>query len=240
MLNMLVIEDNITQCKQLVNFISSSISNIKLYSMTFNGNEALNIIKKEKIDIILLDLILPDISGIKILEYIEKNNLFNYKNSIIIISGEANLHPELFKNPYIYSCFQKPIDFDSIIHCLEKIINDENTSKKELIIKEKINIELNKLNFNFSYVGTKYLSECIYELYKRELSSFNLSKDIYPIIARKYSTSHTNIKCNIFQATLNSYYDCEQYKLEKYFGRYFLSKPKTKDIIYKVLENIKK
>lgn len=239
MLNMLVIEDNITQCQQLVNFISSSISNIRLYSMTFNGNDALNIIKKEKIDIILLDLILPGISGIKILEYIEKNNLSNYKNSIIIVSGEANSHPELFRNPYIYACFQKPLNFNSIIQCLEKIVNDEKHSREESLIKEKINKELNKLNYNFSYIGTKYLSECIYELYKRNISSFNLSKDIYPLIAKKYSTSNTNIKCNIFQATLNSYYDCEQNKLEKYFGRHFYSKPQTKDIIYKILENIK-
>lgn len=45
MFNMLVIEDDALQCKQLVNIISSSISNIKLYSMSFNGEEALEIIK---------------------------------------------------------------------------------------------------------------------------------------------------------------------------------------------------
>lgn len=239
MLNILVIEDDVIQCQQLVNIISSQINDVKIYNMAFNGEEALDIIKKEKIDVILLDLILPGISGINILEYIEKNNLSNYKKSIIIVSGEANLHPELFRNPYIYACFQKPLNFNSIIQCLEKIINDEKNSGEELLIKEKINKELSKLNYNFSYIGTKYLSECIYELYKRNISSFNLSKDIYPLIAKKYSTSNTNIKCNIFQATLNSYYDCEQDKLEKYFGKHFYSKPQTKDIIYKILENIK-
>ena len=61
MFNMLVIEDDALQCKQLVNIISSSISNIKLYSMSFNGEEALEIIKNSDIEIILMDLILPDI-----------------------------------------------------------------------------------------------------------------------------------------------------------------------------------
>lgn len=72
MLNMLVIEDNVIECQQLINIISSQISDLKLYSMTFNGKDALDILEKDKIDIILLDLILPDISGINIIEYIER------------------------------------------------------------------------------------------------------------------------------------------------------------------------
>lgn len=239
MLNMLVIEDNVIECQQLVNIISSHISNIKLYSMTFNGEEALDILKKNKIDVILLDLILPGISGINILEYIEKNKLYNYEKSIIIVSGETYMHPELINNPYIYSCYQKPVLFDNIIQCLENIIIDKENDSKQLNIKNKINNELDKLNFNFSYIGTQYLSECIYEIFINNFLSFNLSKDIYPIIARKHSTNVNNIKCNIFQATLNSYYDCEQNKLEKYFKRYFYEKPKTKDIIYTILEYIK-
>lgn len=239
MLNMLVVEDNITQCQQLVNFISSSISSLKLYSMTFSGNEALDIIKSKSIDIIMLDLILPDISGIKILEYIEENKLFNYENSIIVVYGEAYLHPELFKNQYIKACFQKPLNYDLIIQCLENIIKDKNNDTNQLFIINKINKELDKLNYNFSYIGTQYLSECIYEIYINNILSFNLSKDIYPIIAKKHSTNVNNIKCNIFQATLNSYYDCEQNKLEHYFKRYFYEKPKTKDIIYTILKYIK-
>lgn len=239
MLNMLVIEDNVIQCQQLVNIISSQIFDIKLYSMTFNGEEALDILKKEKIDVILLDLILPGISGINILEYIEENKLSNYEKSIIIVSGEAYMHPELVNNSYIYSCFQKPVNFNTILQCIENIIRDKNNYKKQVIIKNKINRELDKLNYNFSYIGTQYLSECIYEIYIKNLLSFNLSKDIYPIIAKKHSTTVNNIKCNIFQSTLNSYCDCEQKKLEQYFKRYFYDKPKTKGIIYTILEHIK-
>ena len=189
--------------------------------------------------VILLDLILPGISGINILEYIAENKLSNYEKSIIIISGEAYMHPELIKNPYIYSCFQKPVNFNTILQCIENIIRYKNNDTNQSIIKNKINKELDKLNYNFSYIGTQYLSECIYEIYIRNLSSFNLSKDIYPIIAKKHSTNINNIKCNIFQATLNSYCDCEQTKLEQYFKRYFHEKPKTKDIIYTILEYIK-
>ena len=240
MFNMLVIEDDALQCKQLVNIISSSISNIKLYSMSFNGEEALEIIKNSDIEIILMDLILPDISGIQILEYIEKNELVRLKKSIIIVSGEAYLHPNLYKNKYIKNSFQKPINFDKIIQSINEIIIDKNKRIDEMLIKNKIYKELNELNYNFSYIGTQYLCEIIYEIYVTEKTTKNLSKNVYPIISRKHSTTINTVKCNIFHATMNSYYDCDQNKLERYFGRRFLSKPTTMDVINKILDNIKK
>ena len=202
MLNMLVIEDNVIECQQLINIISSQISDLKLYSMTFNGKDALDILEKDKIDIILLDLILPDISGINIIEYIERKKLSNYENSIVVVSGETYLRPEFSKNTYIYSCFQKPINFNALVQCIENIIKDKNNNINQLIIKDKINNELGKLNYNFSYIGTQYLSECIYEIFTKNLKSFNLSRDIYPLIAKKHSTNVNNIKCNIFKQRL--------------------------------------
>lgn len=240
MLKMLIIEDKVMECQQLINYISSKIQNLKLYNVFFNGMDSLETIKKEKVDIILLDLRLPDISGVNIIEYIEKNNLIKYKNSIIVISGEINKHPSLFRNPYIYNCFQKPINFDIIIQTLEKMMEEKYNINQERIIKHMINEELSKICFNFSYTGTQYISECIFEIYIKKLTSFNLEKQIYPIIAQRHSTNISNIKSNIFQAILNSYLECEHSKLEKYFNRRFLAKPKTKDIIFEVLEKIKK
>lgn len=238
MLNMLVVEDDILQCQQLVNFISSSIPTIKLHTMSFNGKEALDIIKNNLVDIILLDLKLPDISGIEILEYIENNNLKNYRDSIIVISGETNLHTNLFTNSYIYACFQKPTNLNIVVENLEKLIENKKEIHDEQNIKFLISKELEYLGYNFSHIGTQYLHDCIYYLYKNERLNANLSRDIYPIIAKKYSTTTNNIKCNIFQATNNSYCECEENKLLSYFGRYLLSKPTTKNVIYTILHHI--
>lgn len=239
MFNILIIEDDAIQCKQLVNFISSSITDLKLYSMTFNGNEALEIIKNKKIDIIILDLLLPDISGLNILQYIEENKLSNYKNSIIIISGEANQHPELFRNEYVNYCFQKPVNFDLILKCLQDMINEKNKQLSENIIKEKIYKELEKLRYNFSHIGTHYLCECIFELYLNKDNIMNLSKNVYSVIAQRHSTTINNVKCNIFQANLNSYYECEEVEFDKYFNFNICCKPKNIDVITTVLEHLK-
>lgn len=99
--------------------------------------------------------------------------------------------------------------------------------------------ELENLKYNFSYLGTKYLCECIYECYnKNKIYDINLNKDIYPIISKKYHKTISSIKANIFQATSIMYYEIEEQILQEYFGYNVRSKPKTKDIITRVLQKL--
>ena len=176
--------------------------------MCFCGKEALQIIKDEKVDIIFLDLELPDISGMQILKFIEDNNLEKYKNSIIVVSGNTYLYPDLSHNPYIYAIIQKPVNSEILTKCLREVSNDKKHPTNESFIKLKINKELEYLCFN------------------------------YPVVAKKFSTTVNNVKCDIFQATNISYYECEEYKMKEYFCSFSSSKPKTKDVISEVLKHL--
>lgn len=238
MLNMLIVEDNIFQCKQLINFISSSNPEIKLYKMCFSGKEALQEIKNNNIDIIFLDLKLPDISGNNIIDFIQKNNLEKYKNSIIIISSYLHLFPHLLKNPYIYATISKPINIELLNTYIKSLINEKRYLLNENIIKSQIDKELEYLHYNLSHIGSIYLRECIYLIYIHNDYISNLSKKVYPIIAKKFSVSPNNVKCNIFQATNISYFESDEEILNKYFNRYLISKPKTKDVICEILYHL--
>ena len=88
---LLVIEDNIMQSKEIINYLSENNENIKLYNMSYTYKEAINIVKNQKADIILLDLKLPDGSGAEIVEYIQQNNITKYLQSIIVISSERKI-----------------------------------------------------------------------------------------------------------------------------------------------------
>lgn len=95
------------------------------------------------------------------------------------------------------------------------------------------------MNYNFTYIGTRYLAQCIYESYHRvNKYDINLNRDIYPIIVQKYNKSINSIKTNINQATNIMYFDTEEKLLFKYFGYNITCKPKPKDIIFKIMENI--
>ena len=239
MLNFLVVEDNVIQCKQLINYISEEIPDIRLYCMAHTGKEALKIIDQKNVDIILLDLNLPDISGVDIIKKITNKNIEKYKKSIILISGDARMLLETIKSPYVYTYFTKPANLSNISKCINEIIKQKRNFSNEELILHKISKELNTLHFNFSYVGTKYLKECIFETYKKgDKELTNLSKDIYPIIAKRYNKSSNNIHTNIKQAVKAMYYDCEESLLNKYFNYDYCIKPRVKEIILTILNKL--
>lgn len=104
-----------------------------------------------------------------------------------------------------------------------KVVTKKNSKTDEEIIKNQIKMELEKLKFNFSYIGTRYLFEALYILITLNLYyNFNLEKDIYPIIANEYGITIHNIKNNIANAIDMMFYDCDEKILKKYMGEYFL------------------
>ena len=99
---------------------------------------------------------------------------------------------------------------------------------------------MKKLNFNFSYIGTKYLVECIFEIYlNKNYENFNLNRDFYPIISKRYNISVNNVKCNITQAYMKMLCDCSIKQLENYLKIYVgIQNPKKKEVINAILRNI--
>ena len=204
--------------------------------MAYTCKEAIDIVKKQIVDVILLDLNLPDKSGIELIKFVEKNNIIKYINSVLVISGEYTMIEDIRNNPYVYSCIYKPYILEDIKNKLEDITNCVN---KERIMK-KINNELEQLHYNFSYNGTRYLAETIFEIYCTDNYLIdNLKKDIYPVIAKKHCKSINTICGNIKQATKWMYLDCEESIINEYFNNEYFIKPKLKEIIFTVLNKIK-
>lgn len=108
----------------------------------------------------------------------------------------------------------------------------------EKILKKKIKKELLKLSYCPSHFGAIYLVDTIYLIHKNDFFIKNLTKHIYPILCEKYHTNISAIKTDIFEAILQSYYNCDEELLNNYLQRKLLSKPYTKDIIQAVLDNI--
>lgn len=230
MLKLLIVENDILLYKNLINTISSSISNIQIYNISSNELEALDILKNKKVDIIIIDLISLKISTSKILNYIKNHDLMCYLNSIITIHNNYNLS----YSPYIYSNLTNLNMPSLLIRPLKDIIK----IKEDFELKNKIAKELLYLGYNFAHIGTQQLLECIYLSLNNPCYINNLSKTIYPILSQKFFTTPNNIKCNIFQATNNSYFECEEIQLNKYFKKKLVCKPSTKDVILAVSKHI--
>lgn len=137
---------------------------------------------------------------------------------------------------YVYNVFLKPFNLSSLNESIEKIIDEKNYVNE---VKKKIFNELKLLNFNLTHEGSKYLQECIYQVYNLDkIDDMNLSKIIYPIISKKYKKSSNTIYGNIKQAINSMFDNCPKELLKNYFNYNYLMKPRPKEIIYTILNKI--
>lgn len=240
MQNLMICDDNVNYIKDIINSISSNnISNLKLYNLSTQiDNSVYEIITRKEVDIIVINI---EKFGLEIVKHIYENNIEIYKKSIILLYNNLELVKDIYNpkyNKYIYKCI-KLSSFEKLIYLLHSITDDKEDCTDDCIINNKIERELRKLNFNFSLKGTRYLIESINIIYKNDLYNFNLTKDVFSVLSKKYCKSINTIKCDITQANNNMCEKCDKWMMMSYFG-YFedYSTPGPKDVMTKVFENI--
>ncbi len=81
-INILIVEDEKAVSKALELKLSHTGFNVEVAN---NGHEALNALEKKQYDLILLDLIMPEIDGFSVLEKIQKTE--NKKTAVIVTSN---------------------------------------------------------------------------------------------------------------------------------------------------------
>lgn len=240
MINILIADDNIYYAKTLLNIINNeNREDIKVTHIAVDGKETLDILKNNKIDIVLLDLKMPIYDGLYILNKLEEEQKDKYKQSIIIISGEIEMLYKINNQPFVYYAFDKLCSISKIVDKINELVEDKNEEKRKNMIKNKIVKQLQYLNYNLSHKGSQYLIEAILLIYNMEnYDILNLKEDVYPIIAKRYNKSIHNIKCDINKANDYMYRVCKRERVRKYFKFFDDSKPTVKNVIYTILNKI--
>ncbi|MEO0137652.1 MAG: sigma-54 dependent transcriptional regulator [candidate division WOR-3 bacterium] len=100
------------------------------------GREALQIFKREKINLVLLDLRLPDIDGIDILRQL-KNIDPDAKFIIMTAFGTIERAVEAMK---LGACdfLTKPFDTEQLIHLIKKILQEQKAYYENILLKEMV------------------------------------------------------------------------------------------------------
>lgn len=237
MINILIADDNIYYAKTLMNIINNEMcNNIKVTHISVDGKETLDILENNQIDVVLLDLKMPIYDGLYILEKLQKMKNYKYEQSIIVISGEAEMLYKINNQPCVYRTLNKVCSISKIMDTIKELVNDKEYEKKELRIKNQIITQLQYLNYNLSHKGSQYLIDAILLIYERgDYDIFNLKEEVYPIIAKRYNKSIHNIKCDINKANDYMYKVCQKERIKKYFKFYDNTKPTVKNVIYTIL-----
>lgn len=239
MLNVLIADDNIYYVKNLINFVIGKNSNIKITSIASNGLEVLNILQKNSnIDLILLDLKMPKLNGIEVLNKIYDMNLDKCPN-IIVVSGENNLINKIVNHPLVIDFVNKTDDMLSIYSKLKDYEEETHLSNVKEDLLKKISLELLHIGYNLSHIGTQYIKECILEIY--ESKNFALTHKLETYVYKKIACMHNkpiqNIKSNIIKATNFMYAEANMNLLKEYFHFTDIKKKPTPKMVISTILN---
>ena len=135
MLKVLIVDDEFIVRAGLINCINWKMLELQLIGEASNGQEALQIILQDTPDIILLDLIMPEMTGMELLQKLEDLNI---KTNIIILScHEDYTHVRnAFKKgvrDYIPKLSATPDEISTIISDVaKKIIKQQQKSLSDI------------------------------------------------------------------------------------------------------------
>ena len=97
-------------------------SNGHEYTGVLTGKEGLESMRKEKFDLVLLDLAMPEFSGIEVIDALDKDGLMNKQKIVIFTASSATekeYGPLLEKGAH--SVIKKPLDVDLLVEHIKKI-----------------------------------------------------------------------------------------------------------------------
>ena len=134
--NLLVVEDNINELNIMSSFLSKKniFNTIKTAN---NGENAIELAKKYKPDIVLLDIVMPGIDGISVLESFKKNNI---KTKVIIISA-LSVNPITLNTMKLGALYYmvKPFDLDVVYERILNVLSIiEDSSRLHAFLKSQL------------------------------------------------------------------------------------------------------
>jgi len=118
-MNILAIDDNEDILKLLKTVISSKGHD---FTQATNGKDGVKLIEEQNFDAVLLDLAMPEFSGLNVIESLKKSNRLN-EQKIILFTASSATDKEidvLLQYDGITSCVRKPVDIDILIKELEE------------------------------------------------------------------------------------------------------------------------
>lgn len=182
MFSVAVVEDELLESKAICRILEDSDLNLKIVGVAASGKEAEELIDRTNPDVVLLDIKIPDKSGLEVLKFIKDKDP---EKRVIMVTAYsefdyAHQALKLHANDYLL----KPIRPVQLINALKAVV--ENLESEDLpIFDEEINEILYNIN-NRKYSETnKSLQKYVNQLYKVDERNYDkMTKEVMLLIEK--------------------------------------------------------
>src|SRR5512139_978246 len=131
----LIVDDDETVCNSLKEFLSDNYSDITL---AFGGTDAVRLLAQENFDLILLDLLMPDMSGSEIMDFVNKEKLDVF---VVVITGHSSTESAvaaLRKGAHDY--LQKPFKLEDLLSTVRNALRTKRLEDERRRIEKELQL----------------------------------------------------------------------------------------------------
>ncbi|MFW5992005.1 MAG: sporulation transcription factor Spo0A [Halanaerobiaceae bacterium] len=249
----LLVDDNKEFCELLEEFLNDQ-EDIQVVGVAYNGLDGLDLIKEKEPDIVVLDLIMPHLDGIGVMEEMNRLNLMGEVKTIILTAfGQEEITKrvvQLGANYYI----MKPFDMEKLVERIYQlrstpsgssngyVFSSTHTSRKNIDLDVRITEVMHHLGVPAHIKGYIYLRKAI-ELVIKEIEYLGaVTKELYPAVAEKFNTTPSRVERAIRHAIEVSWDRGNINALNKYFGNTVSAnsgKPTNSQFIAKIADKLR-
>ncbi len=241
-IRVVIADDNIKMINTLEKVVSCE-EDMQVIGNAKDGMEAVELIKKEEPDVVILDVIMPNLDGLGVLERVKKENL-RKKPSVILLTamGQENVTEEAFRLGVSYIML-KPFDNQMLLKKIRNVAGVyKDTETKSFIRTSKLDIPRQSTSYRLEIIvtniiheigvpahikGYQYLRDAII-LVVKDIDIINsITKQLYPTIAKLYHTTPSRVERAIRHAIEVAWDRGKTDTIEELFG-YVITNGKAK------------
>lgn len=197
-IKVLIADDNKEFCDLLKEFINHQ-DDFVLAGIANNGLEALEIIQQQAPDVMVLDIIMPHLDGIGVLEKLS-SGIVNHRPKVIMLTafGQESITQravELGADYYIL----KPFDFSVLATRIRQLAEGVTVStyispSKPRNLDVAVTNIIHEMGVPAHIKGYHYLREAILCVINEVNLLGAVTKELYPMIAQKYQTTPSRVE----------------------------------------------
>jgi two-component system response regulator (stage 0 sporulation protein A) len=203
-----VIADDNKEFRLVLNDFLMTKSLFDVVDMVEDGLKAVEAVEKYEPDILILDIIMPHLDGLGVLEKLHKKNLSKFPKVIVLSAVGHDKVTQRAISMGVDYYIVKPFNFESFAERMMQISEFETSrvqnKNKEIIYNEKVKSELNlevKITEILHEVGVpahikgyQYLRTSIIDVVNNIELLGAITKELYPNIAIKYTTTPSRVE----------------------------------------------
>ncbi|XMB87261.1 sporulation transcription factor Spo0A [Mycoplasmatota bacterium WC44] len=197
-----VVDDN----KELVTILKEFINvqeNMEIVGTAYNGKEALKALRMTKVDVLILDVFMPDLDGVDVLDALNNDSAHFRPGKIIMFTAfnSENLMKKAAARGADYF-IMKPFELTKLVETIKEVVKIDNEMNSKVLSLNKTNIDLDseitsilhEIGVPAHIKGYLYLRESIGMVYDNIELLGGITKVLYPEVAKKFKTTSSRVE----------------------------------------------